>query len=302
MRSPILALALAAAAGTLACTSTETSTALVSPSSEKCQVQVSGAPLAFVAGGGQGTVKVSSSRDCPWSVTTNASWVSVGGTTGQGAATIPYTVAANPVPSARSAAITVVGQTVQVSQAASPCGCPLSGSGASIGFGGGRLSVDLQTLTGCAWTASSDASWLTITSGQSGSASGTVALLAAANNGAQRLGRVSVGGLTYTVTQGAAPLPAPVPPPPTPPPPTPPVPPTPPPTSTVVDGTIVRVSGRCPNVTFIIRTTTIVGASSTDYHKGACGDLRIGADVAVTGTIQTDHTVRATRIELKEHE
>src|ERR1700681_1828811 len=176
--------------GTLACTSTETSTALVSPTSEKCQAQVNGAPLAFAAGGGQGTVTVTTSRDCTWSVTTNASWVSVGSTNGQGAATIPYAVAANPVPSARSAAITVVDQTVQVSQAAAPCGYTLSGSGASIGFGGGRLSVDLQTLTGCAWMASSDASWLTITSGQSGSASGTVALLATASNGAQRLGRV----------------------------------------------------------------------------------------------------------------
>jgi hypothetical protein len=306
---PILALALAgAAAGTLGCTAAETSTAIMSPTSDKCQVQIDNTPSAFAAGGGPGMVTVTTSRDCTWSLSSSATWVSIGSTNGQGDGAIPYTVAANPLPSTRSAVITVGGQTVQLSQSAAPCRYVLSRSGDSIGSGGGRMAVDLQTLAGCAWTASSDASWLTITSGQSGNASGTVGLLAAANNGVQRIARVNVGGQNFTVTQDAAP-PSPAPPPPAPPPPAPaPPPPTPPPPApppspppsppTQVDGTIVMRSGRCPNLTFAIGTTTIVADSSTGYRNGGCDNLRIGRDVAVTGTVQPDHTVRATHIEL----
>src|SRR5579864_1600829 len=113
---PILAFALAAtAAGTLGCTSAETSTAIVSPTSDKCQVQVDNAPSAFAASGGPGTVTITTSRDCTWSLSTSANWVSVATTNGQGAAAIPYSVAANPVPSARSAVIIVAGQTLQLS-------------------------------------------------------------------------------------------------------------------------------------------------------------------------------------------
>jgi hypothetical protein len=52
----------------------------------------------------------------------------------------------------------------------------------------------------------------------------------------------------------------------------------------------------------MIRTTTIVADSSTDYSNGDCGDLRIGGDVAVTGTVQSDRTVHATRIEIKRND
>jgi hypothetical protein len=52
-------------------------------------------------------------------------------------------------------------------------------------------------------------------------------------------------------------------------------------------------------VTFIIRTTTIIADSSTDYGNGDCGDLGVQRAVAVTGTVQANGTVHATRIESK---
>jgi hypothetical protein len=157
--------------------------------------------------------------------------VTIGTTSGQGEAAIPYTVAANPAPSARSATITVGSQTVELGQSAAPCRYTVSRPGDSIGFGGGRLTVNLDTLTGCSWTASSDASWLAITSAQSGNASATVALLVEANTGGARVAHITAGGQSYTVTQDAAPpptapspTPTPVPPAPTPVPPEPPAP------------------------------------------------------------------------------
>src|SRR5712671_4257157 len=86
---------LASAVCAFACTSTETSTAIVSPTTQKCQVGATTSAPMFPAAGGQGTVNVTATRDCTWSAASNASWVTIGTTSGQGEAAIPYTVAAN---------------------------------------------------------------------------------------------------------------------------------------------------------------------------------------------------------------
>jgi hypothetical protein len=52
---------------------------------------------------------------------------------------------------------------------------------ASLAAAGGNANVTVTTTAGCAWTAAESASWLTITSGASGTASGTVSYTAAAN-------------------------------------------------------------------------------------------------------------------------
>ena len=66
-------------------------------------------------------------------------------------------------------------------------------------------SVAVTSPTGCAWTAASTASWLTVTSGASGSGNGTVALTVAANTVATaRTGTATIAGQTFTVTQAAA--------------------------------------------------------------------------------------------------
>jgi hypothetical protein len=66
-----------------------------------------------------------------------------------------------------------------------------------------------------------------------------------------------------------------------------------------VSGSVEKISGRCPAVTFVINTMTIVADSNTEYRKGNCSDLGNGRDVVVTGTVQLDRTLQATRIELK---
>ncbi len=253
---------------------------------------------------------------------------------GQGDASIPYTVDGNPAPAVRTATFTVGGQTVDVNQSAAACRYSWNVSSLSVGFGGGSLQANVQTLTGCNWTASSDSAWLRITSGQSGTANGTVVLSIDANPGPQRIAHVTAGGQSLTVAQDGAPPPAPpalTPPPPTPPaPPTPapappdppkpptlpapaptpnptpgpqPLPPAPPPTPPLppitTDGTVAVLIGQCPSVVFVVKTTTIVVNSSTDFRKGACSDLRAGVGVSVTGTIQPDDKVLATKVEFK---
>ena len=70
----------------------------------------------------------------------------------------------------------------------------------------GTISVTTNGSS-CGWTATSDAAWLTIDSGGTGSGtSGTIAFSVSENTtGSQRVGTISVsGGPSYTVTQSGA--------------------------------------------------------------------------------------------------
>ena len=67
-------------------------------------------------------------------------------------------------------------------------------------------SVSVTADTGCGWTASSNADWITITSGDTGIGNGTVAYYTDTNlYPDERTGIVSIAGLTLTVTQTGTP-------------------------------------------------------------------------------------------------
>ncbi len=87
------------------------------------------------------------------------------------------------------------------------CSYAISPTSQNIISGGGADSVNVSSGGGCAWTAASNAAWITITSGASGSGNGQVAYSVAANNSAtQRTGTMTIAGQTFTVTQdGQAP-------------------------------------------------------------------------------------------------
>lgn len=82
------------------------------------------------------------------------------------------------------------------------CAYTLSSAGLTVGSGSSAGSVNLTASAGsCTWNATSNASWITITSG-SGTGSGTVSYSVTANTSASsRTGTMTIGGQTYTVTQ-----------------------------------------------------------------------------------------------------
>ena len=84
------------------------------------------------------------------------------------------------------------------------CSYAITPTSASAPTSGATGSVAVATPGGCAWTATSNAAWLTITSGASGNGNGTVAYTAGANTTAQRTGTLTIAGQTFTVTQAAA--------------------------------------------------------------------------------------------------
>ena len=72
--------------------------------------------------------------------------------------------------------------------------------------GGGSSSTAVLTPSGGPWTAvSTNSDWLTITSATSGSGEATIEFVATANTtSSTRTGTLTIGGQTFTLTQGAA--------------------------------------------------------------------------------------------------
>ena len=74
------------------------------------------------------------------------------------------------------------------------CALSISPESISIAAGGGMGSFQVTSTGSCGWTATSNAAWLTVDSGASGSGNGTVGFTAAANTGAQRNGTITIAG------------------------------------------------------------------------------------------------------------
>jgi len=88
---------------------------------------------------------------------------------------------------------------------ASNCSYSLNPTSASQPAAAGSYSVTLTATTGCAWTATSNVSWMTITKGASGSGNGTISYSLTANTvTTTRSGALTIAGLTFPVTQAAA--------------------------------------------------------------------------------------------------
>ncbi|MFL6212032.1 MAG: Calx-beta domain-containing protein [Pyrinomonadaceae bacterium] len=96
----------------------------------------------------------------------------------------------------------------QVSFGTGPtCSYSLTPTARNFTASGGSDMVGVTTSAGCAWTASNNGNtWITITSGASGTDSGPVNYTVAANpNTSPRTGTMTIAGQTFTVTQDAAP-------------------------------------------------------------------------------------------------
>lgn len=155
------------------------------------------------SGGTLGPVTVDTTyADAPWTATSSASWVTVtpAGQSGPGAVTL--TAAANPSVLARTAMVTVAGQTMTVTQAGGTSTFAVTPATWEVSAGGGTRSLSVSaSLSDAPWTAIAGAAWLTLSS-TAGTGSGTVTLSAAANPSVvTRTATVMVAGQAVTVTQ-----------------------------------------------------------------------------------------------------
>jgi hypothetical protein len=75
-------------------------------------------------------------------------------------------------------------------------------SASTFGAAGGTGSVPITAGSGCAWTATSSATFVTISAGASGS--GTASFTVAVNTGGARSATLTIAGTTFTISQSAA--------------------------------------------------------------------------------------------------
>lgn len=142
---------------------------------------------------------------CDWSAVSNDAWLTVDApTTGTGTGTFTYDVASNAGKPARTGTITVVDQTITVNQ---PDDCSTTYTLASQSitrFAQTGLTAGVSASdAGCAWTASTVDSWITITT-NSGSGNGSVVFDVTANPaGTPRVGTITLSpsGAVHTITQ-----------------------------------------------------------------------------------------------------
>lgn len=104
--------------------------------------------------------------------------------------------------------------TVACGQSSSPtrptpsCSFTLSPTTQSVPAAGGSFSAAVTTTSACGWTAAADVSWILVTSGSSGTASGTIQFSVAVNTDSSRQGTIIVhvndrGSVKLVVTQAA---------------------------------------------------------------------------------------------------
>jgi len=87
-----------------------------------------------------------------------------------------------------------------------PCAYGAAPTSQTMVTAGGSASVAVTTPNGCGWTATSNAGWITVTTGATGSGNGTMNYSVAANATTSiRSGTLTVAGQTITVTQNPAP-------------------------------------------------------------------------------------------------
>ncbi len=177
---------------------------LIITTTSPCSYSLTPTSQSFTASGGEGDINLITQEGCNYSSLSNDSFITINsGSSGNGNGTISYSVAAN-TGIARTGTVTIAGQTFTVTQA-SGCAYTLTPANINISANGGNDSFNVTSGTGCAFAAVSNNSFITITSGASGTGSGTVTFSVAANSGAARTGTITVEGQTFTISQSAIP-------------------------------------------------------------------------------------------------
>jgi hypothetical protein len=169
-----------------------------------CGYSITPSAQNFSAAGNTSSVNVTATTGCAWTAVSNDNWLTItSGSNGTGNGPVNYSVAANTGP-ARTGTLTVAGQTVTVTQA-NGCTYALNPTAQTFPASIAAGAVNVTTVAGCAWTALSNASFISITSNNSGTGNGTVNYSVGANTStSSRAGTLTIAGQTFTITQDGA--------------------------------------------------------------------------------------------------
>ena len=249
-------------------------------------------------------------RDCTWSATTQSPWIAfTSAANGQGEGSVAYRISANADPVGRTGSIDIADRHLSIAQDAAPCRYDVAPSTSAVQSQGGELTVTVHTHSVCAWTATSQVAWASI-SPASGKGDATVRVQVASNSGAARSVALMVAGTPVSAMQAAATAPTPTPTPTPIPTPTPTPSPTPSPTPTPtpvpvpvkpiqLSGKAAKVSGTCPAITFEVKERAIYTTLLTVFIKTSCDRIEKGMDLEVKGMEMSDGQIRADEVRRK---
>jgi hypothetical protein len=181
----------------------------VNQAASTCSFSITPTSITAPYGGRTGWTTVTGSSSCGWTAQSHDSWITVtSGATGMGNGGVTFSVAASTSTSQRTGTLTIAGRTMSVTQAAnSGCQYSLASPSQTVNPGGGSATIALTTTSQCWWTATSSASWITLST--IGSGSRTITFTVAPNtSGSTRTGQLTIAGQTHTVTQPSGTVPA----------------------------------------------------------------------------------------------
>ena len=229
----LLSAVVAAALAIAGCTQSAVNEITGPDPAKKCEIELADLPRSVSSSAAHLTATVSTNRDCPWTIKSEASWIQVRPTSGQGRASVSVDVSENPAAIERSTALVLSDSRVTVTQEAAPCRYELGSSSSRLSPEGGSFQVPVSAVAGCKWRAASEVPWVRAVTAEA-TGSGSAEFVADVNTAGERSGTLTIAGLPHHVLQPAT-VSAPAPPPPNPPAPPPqnpppaPSPPTPPP-------------------------------------------------------------------------
>ena len=159
----------------------------------------------FEAAGESCSVDVSVASIVEWSISESLDWITVNGSTSRtGPGTVTLQASANNTVYPRSGTVTIAGKTFSVSQKAR--GVELEYDTKLFGTDGGYESISIHPDGNSAWTAvASDATWITIFQGDSGTGDGEILYIVSpyVGDGSARTGWITVGDKKVYITQRA---------------------------------------------------------------------------------------------------
>ena len=153
--------------------------------------------------GSTGVIAVTVGPKCHWDVVNTNDWVVIlSETNGISSGDVIYQVLPNPAFAERSGYVQIGDDAFLVRQHEVDCSYSVSPMGRFHGYGTGNNTFKVTAKAGCAWTVTNTNSWMTITGGSSGVATGTVSYALSENRvTGRRTGNIQVADQVFTVQQ-----------------------------------------------------------------------------------------------------
>jgi len=161
---------------------------------------------AFSTTGGDGLLNVSAPAGANWTAVSNDSWIIINsGDSGTGNGSVLFSVRDNFDERFRIGTITIARRNYIIRQAgtgAGDCTYSITPSSQSFLSLGGSGTINVIAAEDCIWNATSNASWITISSDNGGIGNGTVTFTVSSNaSGSSRKSTITIAGQNFSVKQ-----------------------------------------------------------------------------------------------------